>query len=94
MNTVVVQSGQTFADIAVQEYGSFEAAIEIAMDNGMSITDNLSGGSVLRLTDRSYNRIMQNYCRTNGVSPATALDEEEKYGGIGFMAVGVDFIVS
>ena len=40
----VVQAGQTLLDIAVQEYGTIEAAFMLARTNDMGITNNLSNG--------------------------------------------------
>ena len=34
-----VKDGQTMADIAIQEFGSWEAVLAIAKANGISITD-------------------------------------------------------
>ena len=42
-----VKDGQTMADIAIQEYGSFEAVSAIAMKNGLCITDIPQPGSEL-----------------------------------------------
>ena len=40
----VVQAGQTLLDIAVQEYGTIEAAFMLARTNDMGITDTLQAG--------------------------------------------------
>ncbi len=69
-----VKDGQTMADIAIQEYGSFEAVSAIAMKNGLCITDIPQPGSELTLPEGSWNRVMQNYCKNNDVSPATERD--------------------
>lgn len=71
---VKVKDGQTLADISIQEYGSMEAAMELARANGMSITDIPAPGSELQLQDAVYDKTMADYCRANGVSPATQRD--------------------
>lgn len=71
---VTVRDGQTLADLAVQEFGSLEAVMELARINGMSLTDTPSAGAVLRLPDAVYDLPTQLYCRANGVSPATLRD--------------------
>ncbi len=71
---VIVKDGQTFADIAVQEYGSFEAALQLAKDAGASISDVPAVGRSLQLHQKVYNRVMQHHCKTNGVMPATERD--------------------
>lgn len=68
---VKVNDGQTLADISIQEYGSLEAAMELARSNGMSITDIPVPGSELQLQD---DKTMADYCKVNGVSPATQRD--------------------
>lgn len=69
-----VKDGQTLADIAVQEFGAWEAMLQIAQANGRSMTDSPSTGEELQLPDGTWNKVMQTYCKTNGVSPATARD--------------------
>lgn len=71
---VRVKDGQTLADISIQEYGSLEAAMEFARFNGIAITDIPVPGSELQLQDVVYDRTMADYCKVNGVSPATQRD--------------------
>lgn len=71
---VKVKDGQTLADIAVQEYGSMAAAMELARLNGLALTDIPTPGSELQLQDAVYDRTMADYCKVNGVSPATQRD--------------------
>ncbi len=70
----IVKDGQTLADLAVQEFGAWDAMIAIAYQNGISMTDVPQAGTELLMPDKVWNRTMQNYCRNNGVSPATARD--------------------
>ena len=71
---VKVKDGQTLADIAIQEYGSLEAAMELAKANGLSVTDIPAPGTELTLQDVVYDKTMADYCKVNGVSPATQRD--------------------
>lgn len=71
---VQVKDGQTLADVAVQEYGSWEAMVAIARENGMSMTEVPQAGQELTLPDGAWNRMMQRWCKDNDVSPATARD--------------------
>lgn len=71
---VKVKDGQTLADISIQEYGSLEAAMELARANDLSLTDIPAPGSELRLQDAVYDKTMEDYCKVNGVSPATQRD--------------------
>lgn len=70
-----VKDGQTLADVAIQEYGSWEAMIDIARENNMSMTEVPNAGTELTMPDATWNRTMQNYCKNNDVSPATARDQ-------------------
>ena len=71
MRSVRIMPHQTMLDIAIQEYGDLSAVFLIAEENDISPSDNLTAGSVLLLPDVVVNKEMQNYCRNNGVSPAT-----------------------
>lgn len=69
-----VKDGQTLADVAIQEYGTWEAMIAIAHKNGMSMTEVPAAGQDLAMPDAVWNRTMENWCKSNGVSPATSRD--------------------
>lgn len=56
-----VKDGQTLADIAIQEFGSLDALADIAMINGMAMTEVPDAGTVLQLPDKIYDRVMQEY---------------------------------
>lgn len=68
---VVVRDGQTLADVAIQEYGALEAVVQLAFDNGMSVSDVPQTGAALRLHEKTYSRVMRDYCRARGVQPST-----------------------
>ena len=70
-----IKDGQTLQDLAVEEFGAWEAAMDIALQNGMSITDVPDAGTDLQMPDKTYNKTMQVYCQDNDVSPATAKDQ-------------------
>lgn len=71
---ITVKDGQTLSDIAIQEYGSLEAVVELARANGYAITDLPEAGTELVLPDGIYDKTMQRYCKANEVEPATARD--------------------
>lgn len=71
---VTAKDGQTIADIAVQEFGSMEASMELARVNGMGVTEIPGAGRVLKLPDGSWNKTMASWCKSHGVSPATERD--------------------
>ena len=93
---IKVLNGQSLFDIAIQAAGSVEAVFDIALANGISITDDLEPGTVL-VVPAVLNRQMAEYYRINNIRPATALsaaDEMLLHEGIGFWFIEFYFIVS
>ena len=74
--TVTVKQRQTVSDIAIQVYGSIEAAVAIAEANGLSVTDDLEAGATIECPDKVYDRYLQSYVSKRRVVPATAADPD------------------
>lgn len=91
------QARQSTLDIAIQQCGSVEAVFDMMALNGISVTDDLNAGASLVMPDASDDRVVS-YYTVNKITPATAvtLDEMNQHpvGGINFMGIGIDFIVS
>ncbi|MBO7052197.1 MAG: hypothetical protein J6W24_05985 [Prevotella sp.] len=90
--------GQTLLDIAVVTAGTMEAAMALAIANGLPLTADLTNGQELECVEVKRRDIRQMFI-TQRTQPATALatiegEEDIILGGIGYMAVGIDFIVS
>ena len=68
---ITVLPNQTLLDIAIQEYGTAEAVFLLAQENRISPTERLNAGMVLKRPDVIKNKDMENYCKSNRVSPAT-----------------------
>lgn len=99
MRNITVHNGQSLADIAVQECGAFEAVFSLATRNGLSVTDSLSTGRLLVYGQEDIvKKQVVAMLAAGKVRPATEVTAEEMaavpYGGIGFMGIEVDFIVS
>lgn len=77
-----INEGRTLADMAIENFGSWEAITEIAKRNNVSMTDIPQAGTVLVMPEAVFDRMMEDYCRKNGVSPATARDTVELHMGI------------
>ncbi|MBO4778102.1 MAG: hypothetical protein J5588_06365 [Bacteroidales bacterium] len=97
MNTTV-KNGQSLFDIALQECGNAESAFNMAMLNGLSMTDVLSNGQSLELPDVTEKKIVQQYA-VNEIFPATAItatqfNETISGEGVEFWGIEFDFIVS
>lgn len=95
MKTAVTIDNQTIFDIALQYCGNADGALETAIMNELSLTDQLQPGQVLTLPDLPGNRAMAQYYSVNAIQPATGLTHTETPpGGISHMGIKIDFIVS
>jgi len=68
---ITVLNNQSMLDIAIMVSGSAEAAYNIALENGISITDDLTPGQVLVFEGNPTNRRVVEYYAANGIKPAT-----------------------
>lgn len=75
-NLIPVIQGQTFFDIAIQEFGSVEAAFLFATLNGFSVTDDLVPGALLQKTD-VINKNILSYYKNKNIKPATGLGSSQ-----------------
>lgn len=74
---VTVLPRQTISDIAIQIYGDIRAVIDLAVANGIGVTDDIEPGTELECPDVVYDPYVQSYVIRNGISPATGLTEED-----------------
>lgn len=93
-----VSENQSLFDIAVERLGSAEAAFDLAVKNRLSVTEVLSPGQTLALTD-TVDADVAGYFTSRNLKPATAVTQTDESGelvleGIGYWAIGIDFIVS
>ena len=79
--------------MAIQMGGKLESVFDLALQNNMSITNQMKSGVSISLESISDNQIV-NYYQQNNITPATSIIDTRQQGGIGYMAVGIDFIVS
>ncbi len=86
---------QSLFDLAIQHAGAADDAIAIALENGLSLTDDIIPGQNINTTEPKANSITQYYA-TNQLQPATAVSTTEINlpGGINYMGIEIDFIVS
>lgn len=87
---------QSLADITIQATGSIENIFAVSRLNDISISGELTG-AMLEMPEATHREIVVRYAAKN-VRPATEITQEEMenapYGGIGFMGIEIDFIVS
>jgi hypothetical protein len=100
MNKVTVSYGQTWLDIALQELGDMERAIELAGLNNRAITDDLQAGEELIVPDfdsekRSIVQLFRNAANRPASGDTFVATEPDSNGeGIEFWAIEHDFVVS
>ena len=79
MSTVTVIKYQSLFDLSIQVYGTQEGVLILAMANGLSVTDELEPGSVLKVPEfAEANTEIVSYYRANNIKPATALGATDK----------------
>jgi len=92
-NLIATIEGQSLFDIAVQEFGSIEAAYALATINGLSVTDELTPGTLLQKTGIINKKIVSYYSDKN-FKPATGVSSDSTVGGIEYWAIETEFLVS
>nr|DAT95359.1 MAG TPA: hypothetical protein [Caudoviricetes sp.] len=88
---------QSLLDMAVQTAGSVEAAFRLSAANDIGITETLEDGQVIHTVPVENADTVRRY-EALDIRPATEISPEDMelapYGGIGFMGIEIDFIVS
>jgi len=92
---VIVKQRQSLPDITLQECGELQEALVLSKTNNLGLTEDLSTGDTLFYPVK---RDITSVLSAKKVYPATAISKEDEelvpYGGVNFMAVEMDFIVS
>lgn len=100
INQATITERQSLLDVALQHSGSLEAALEIAMLNEASLTDDLMAGQQVLLPENADNSEVAAYYSVNDLHPASAISQAqileilEQGEGIEFWGIEFDFIVS
>lgn len=89
---------QSLFDLAIQHVGFPEAAFDIAMANGLSVTDTLAAGGQLVIPDMPPGKLA-GYYKANNIVPATGISDDDYSStiaseGVEFWAIEFDFLVS
>lgn len=89
-----VRKHQSIMDLALQECGDITALFELAIINGIGITDIIDPGTDLKAPS-VYNKKAIQFYTERSVVPA-CLDDEAALapGGIGYMGININFKVS
>lgn len=96
--TVTVLHNQSLLDISICLFGSASSALKFAIENDISITDDLEVGKVLKVPKsvESELKLVAEYFQMKKINPATAitseyLNEINYPEGIEYWGVGIDF---
>ena len=90
-----VLKGQCFLDMSIQDTGTIESVVEIAVNNNMSVTEILKVSSIIEIPEVStIDKKAKNYYKVLELKPASDTVDAQKIGGIGYMGIEIDFIVS
>jgi len=74
MKEITVLNNQSLFDISVQEYGTIEGVFEIALANGLSVTDTLVAGQKLKIPEIDQSLVQPeivDYYKRNDIHPVT-----------------------
>jgi hypothetical protein len=95
---VTVLNKQSLPDLAIQEFGSLESVLALTVKNDLPITAELEVGQEVQYDAAKTDKKVVEYLTAQKAKPATDLLpadlEAAPYGGIGFMGIEIDFIVS
>ncbi len=72
MKRYSTSENQSFLDVAIQKSGSILAAFDLAVKNGLSVTDDLQPGQELELVDVNNSDLAEYWWRKKTV-PATGV---------------------
>lgn len=93
---ITVLHHQSLLDLALQHTGRVENAFELALANGLSLTDDVQAGERLELPQSiAQDADILAYYTAKHIQPATAITgQSEKLEGISYWAINQDFKVS
>jgi hypothetical protein len=94
--TITVLPNQNVLDVAIQHTGSVLNAFNIALANGLCVSDVLVVNQILILPETNQDISVFNNYKKNKIEPATSITKLEivpQKRGIGFMKVGSSLIV-
>ncbi len=95
----IVRQGQNLLDIALQSTGNAETALDIALANGLCLSDDLTVGLPIDIAGTlAVNENVRNTYRTQTIYPATGITAantaDAPFEGIEFWAIEYDFIIN
>lgn len=83
----IIKRHQTLLDFATQQVGSAEGLAGIALDNDLSITEDVAGGTALNANDVIDTKVAAQLATQDIASK----DNEAQGVGIDYWRIGIDF---
>lgn len=76
MKSIKVGNNQSIWDIAIQEYGSYDAVKQLMIDNPTKcdFENSISAGTELFISGEPTNKATVDYLSSNGLRPSTAIE--------------------
>lgn len=95
----IVRQGQNLLDLALQATGDADTALDIALVNGLCLSDDLTVGQTIEVSDTlTGNENIRQLYAARAIHPATGITATNSsaapFEGIEFWAVEYDFIIS
>ncbi|MDR0872978.1 MAG: LysM peptidoglycan-binding domain-containing protein [Prevotellaceae bacterium] len=95
--TITALTNQSIYDLAVQVLGTADGAMALALANDLAATDNLVPGQVLTIPTNwreVATKQIADYYEAKKLKPATGTTGDSLPGGINYMGIEINFIVS
>ena len=72
MKEMQIFNKQSLFDLSIQNYGTIEAIIDLALENNLSVTDELQTGDLVNVPQLGTARLsIVSYYKRNQIKPAT-----------------------
>lgn len=100
--TITILHNQSLLDISIRLFGTAIGVLPLAIENNISMTDDLEVGKVLKVPagGEFEQRLIADFFKNRNINPATAIDkirltEEfvDSNGGIEYWGIEIDFEV-
>jgi len=89
-----VKAGQNIIDAVITATGAADAAISVAISNGVSLTDDVEAIEIGEVDVNKSNKTMLAMTKSEPATRVSDADEAAApYRGVGFWAIEEDFII-
>ncbi|NJM16138.1 MAG: hypothetical protein HC896_12850 [Bacteroidales bacterium] len=96
-----VAKGQTLLDVTIQHAGTLEALIDVARASGISMTEDVAADQTLQVDLSAVDNYVLTQIKSRNIILATGFGnwvesggQPTVFGGIDYMGIEIDFLVS